>query len=50
VYAYLALGDAYERQTETSRALQVFKDLHGLNTKVHGLKEKINYLEGQIAA
>lgn len=45
VYAYLALGDAYERQNEIQKALQVFKDLKGLGIKVHGLKEKITYLE-----
>lgn len=45
VYAYLALGDAYERQNEIQKALQVFKDLRGLGIKVHGLKEKIQYLE-----
>jgi len=49
VYAYLALGDALERQKELERAHQVFKDLNGLGVKVHGLKEKISYLEGTIA-
>ena len=45
VYAYLALGDALERQKENKRALQVYKDLMGLGIKVHGLKEKIQYLD-----
>ena len=48
VYAYLALGDALERQKEHKRALQVYKDLMGLGIKVHGLKEKIQYLDGVI--
>ena len=41
VYAYLALGDAYERQDELAKALNVYLDLKGLGIKVHGLKEKI---------
>jgi len=41
VYAYLALGDALERQNELKKALQVYKDLMALGIKVHGLKEKI---------
>ena len=49
VYAYLALGDALERQKELERAHQVFNDLNGLGVKVHGLKEKISYLESTIA-
>jgi len=49
VYAYLALGDALERQKEHKKALTVYKDLMGLGTKVHGLKERIQYLEGVIA-
>ena len=41
VYAYLALGDAYERLGDQIKALAVYKDLMGLGIKVHGLKEKI---------
>jgi tetratricopeptide (TPR) repeat protein len=48
VYAYLALGDALERQKELERAHKVFADLSGLGVKVHGLKEKITYLESTI--
>lgn len=49
VYAYLALGDALERQKEHRKALTVYKELLGQGTKVHGLKERIQYLEGVIA-
>lgn len=49
VYAYLALGDAYERQNEIHKALQVFKDLRNLGIKVNGLKEKISFLEQQLS-
>jgi len=41
VYAYLALGDALERQKEHKKALTVYKELLSLNTKVHGLKERL---------
>ena len=47
VHAYLALGDAYERQGDSSQALQVFKNLQNLNKNVHGLREKIVRLETQ---
>lgn len=50
MYAYLALGDALERQKEHKEALKVYKELLGLGTKVHGLKERISYLENVIAA
>lgn len=46
VYAYLALGDALERQKEIKKAIYVYRDLMSLGTKVHGLKEKLTYLEG----
>ena len=49
VYAYLALGDALERQKEYKEALKVYRELTGLGTKVHGLKERITYLEGVIS-
>jgi len=41
VYAYLALGDAYERNNDEIRALGIYKELKSMNIKVHGLKEKI---------
>lgn len=46
VYAYLALGDALERQKEIKKAIYVYRDLMSLNITVHGLKEKLTYLEG----
>jgi hypothetical protein len=49
VYAYLALGDAYERSNNSEKALSVYKDLLGLGVKVHGLKEKILHLENILA-
>lgn len=49
VYAYLALGDAYERQDELTKALNAYIDLKGLGIKVHGLKEKIATLEQKIS-
>ena len=45
VYAYLALGDALERQKEITKAIGVYKDLMNQGIQVHGLKEKIMYLE-----
>lgn len=50
VYAYLALGDTYERQDELAKALNVYLDLKGLGIKVHGLKEKIVTLEQKLQA
>lgn len=47
VYAYLALGDALERQKELKRAIYVYRDLMSLGITVHGLKEKLTYLENQ---
>ena len=46
VYAYLALGDALERQKEIKKAIYVYRDLMSLEITVHGLKEKLSYLEG----
>jgi len=46
VYAYLALGDALERQKEIRKAIYVYRDLMSLEVTVHGLKEKLFYLEG----
>lgn len=41
VYAYLALGDALERQKEHEKARAVYRELLSLGTKVHGLKERL---------
>ena len=41
VYAYLALGDALERQKEIKKAIYVYRDLMSLGITVHGLKEKL---------
>jgi len=49
IYAHLALGDALERQKEIEKAIMAYKDLMGLGVKIHGLKEKINYLENVLA-
>ena len=46
VYAYLALGDALERQKEIKKAIYVYRELMSLELTVHGLKEKLFYLEG----
>lgn len=46
VYAYLALGDALERQKHIKKAIFVYRDLMSLGITVHGLKEKLSYLEG----
>ena len=46
VYAYLALGDALERQKEIKKAIYVYRDLMSLDITVHGLKDKLFYLEG----
>jgi tetratricopeptide (TPR) repeat protein len=45
VYAYLALGDAYEKLKEIKKAIYVYRDLMSLGVTVHGLKEKLAYLE-----
>lgn len=44
----MALGDAFERQNEFSKALVVYLDLKSLGVKVQGLKEKIVTLEQKI--
>ena len=46
IYAYLALGDALERQKQIKKAIYVYRDLMSLGITVHGLKEKLVYLEG----
>lgn len=48
VYAYLALGDAYERQDNPQKAIYVYRDLMQLNVNVHGLKDKFSELENRI--
>ena len=45
VYAYLALGDAFEREKETKKAVYVYRDLLSLGINVHGLREKLETLE-----
>jgi tetratricopeptide (TPR) repeat protein len=45
IYVYLALGDALERQKEIKRAIMIYRELMGLGVTVHGLKEKLQYLE-----
>jgi Flp pilus assembly protein TadD len=50
VYAYLALGDAFEKEKkDLKKALNVYQQLNALGVKVHGLKEKIGYLETTIS-
>jgi len=46
VYAYIALGDALEHKKEYKKAIYVYRDLMSLGVTVHGLKEKLSYLEG----
>ena len=48
-YAYLALGDALERQKDLQRAINVYKELFNSGIQVHGLKEKITYLENVLS-
>lgn len=47
VYAYLALGDAYERKKDLKKAIYVYRDLSSLGINVHGLKEKLSELEAR---
>ena len=46
----MALGDALERSKDLSRAVAVYKELFDSGTQVHGLKEKITYLENILAS
>jgi hypothetical protein len=46
----LALGDSLERSKDLSRAVAVYKELNDSGTQVHGLKEKITYLENILAS
>ena len=48
VYSYLALGDAYERQSELQKAIYVYRDLNSLGVNVMGLQEKIKELETKV--
>ena len=48
-YAYLALGDALERSKDLQRAINVYKELYNSGIQVHGLKEKISYLDNVIS-
>jgi hypothetical protein len=48
-FAYLALGDAYEKKSEIENAISTYQDLSKLGLDIHGLKEKINYLKSLIA-
>lgn len=48
VYAYLALGDAYEKQEYLQKAIYVYRDLMSLNVNVQGLKEKLSELEQKV--
>lgn len=47
VYAYLALGDAYEKVEEWSKASQVYRDLKALGVTVQGLKDRILIVENK---
>jgi tetratricopeptide (TPR) repeat protein len=48
VYAYLALGDAYEKNQNPKKALAVYKELASLGVNVHGLTEKLQFLEKKL--
>jgi tetratricopeptide (TPR) repeat protein len=47
-YAYLGLADAHEKQDKLEEALEIYKSLQKLTNSIHGLKEKITYLESII--
>jgi tetratricopeptide (TPR) repeat protein len=47
-YIYLGLADAHEKQDQPEEALDVYKSLQKLDNSIHGLKEKIAYLESII--
>jgi len=44
VYAYLALGDAYEKKKEFKKAMTVYKEVDSLGIRVQGLEEKLRQL------
>lgn len=48
VYAYLALGDAYEKSNDPKRAMYVYRQLSSLGVNVHGLAEKLQFLEKKV--
>lgn len=48
VYAYIALGDAFERQGEEKKALACYRELESLGIGVKGLREKIDGIEKDI--
>ncbi len=45
VYAYLALGDAYEKIENYKKAICVYRELASLGQNVLGINEKIKDLE-----
>jgi tetratricopeptide (TPR) repeat protein len=49
-YAFLALGDALERAKDLQRAINVYKELYNSGIQVHGLKEKISYLDNVLVS
>ena len=50
VYAYVALGDALEKDGNDQKALYVYRELESLGIGVKGLREKISEKERTIAA
>jgi tetratricopeptide (TPR) repeat protein len=48
VYAYLALGDAYEKNQNPKKAKSVYRELASLGVNVHGLAEKLQFLDKKI--
>lgn len=48
VYAYLALGDAYEKNENAKKAVSVYRELSSLGVNVHGLAEKLQFLDKKI--
>ena len=48
VYAYLALGDAFEKNKEPTRAISTYRELMSLGINVQGLQDKIAFLDNQI--
>jgi tetratricopeptide (TPR) repeat protein len=50
VYAYVALGDALEKDGDDEKALNVYRELDSLGVGVKGLREKIVEKEKGIAS
>ena len=48
--AYLALGDVFQKQQKTKMAIEVYRELMQQGRVVHGLKEKLKFLEEQYEA